>query len=217
MKLLWYMYMEQKDIQKNQEADEVRNLELMIERDRRSINNHIETNRFEIQKTNFFITFLILTITFSGLESIAVYQRIVVLVLVLLILWLATYNFYWRTIYGWDINWRDWLWKKDKVTSLKLIRELENQLKNEYQKLSLLRARMNKYILLLLFLILILLFMEKSNLKIVDTQSLQKNDVHVSQPLNELPKDTTVSGDNSNPTPQATQTNGLDYSYIVTR
>ena len=190
--------------------DETSNLQLMIKRDRRSINKHIETNRFEIQKTNFFITFLILTVTFSWFDSMAVWLRILVLVLVGLILLLACYNFFWRTVNGWDINWCAGLWKEDQVTSLKKVRAHENQLKNDYQKLSLMRARTNICISVILFLILMILFMAKSQLKIVDVQSMQQKDVHTPAPLPALPQDQSASSTSSNPMPQATQTNGLN-------
>ena len=185
----------------------------MIERDRRSINNHIQVNTFEIQKTNFFITFLILIVSFSWLVDLTVFWRIIVLVFIVIILGLACWNFFWRTILWWDIDWNGWLWKKEYLISLQLIRERENNLKNTYQSLSSLRAILNKYILCLLFLIFIILFMQKSNLIIIDWNSNQTNDVHIPKALSENPQ--ILVGEGGNPISQETQTNSSNINFAI--
>lgn len=146
----------------NQEKqDFVNNLQTMIDIDQEEIRNLIESNRFEIQKTNFMLTAFVATITFWTFDKIPSCIKLILFIWIAFWFIIIYQIFEGKILKWWSIDRKEWIEIADRRESLRSIWKNITEDKNEYVRLVKYRAEKNNILFMILWVVIFVIIMFK--------------------------------------------------------
>ena len=141
-------------------SGEIQNLEAMIAFDKERVQNQISTSKFELQKTNFYLTWLILVITFSDFVWIHFYLRLIIIILIVIwfLIWILIFK--WKSV-TWDIDWPQWFQNVNRTKFLSDTHWFIVKSRKQYQSLATERVLYNNILIWIILFICTILIMTK--------------------------------------------------------